>query len=82
MVICEEHGNDRNHTISRYILENTALRLFCYDPATRRFERLADVSSLDRIKKAVNFGYNVLSTASPYWEDRIRSIRPDPTIVP
>jgi len=82
VVICEEHGNDRNHTISRYILENTALRLFCYDPATRRFERLADVSSLDRIKKAANFGYNVLSTASSYWEDRIRSMRPDPSIVP
>jgi FkbM family methyltransferase len=74
VLICEEHGNDRHHTISRYILDNTQLKLFCFDPATRRFEHLADVSSLDRIKKAVNFGYNVLATASPYWEKRIRSL--------
>jgi len=75
VVICEEHGNDPHHTISRYILDNTPMKLFCYDPATKRFEHLGDVSSLDRIKQAVNFGYNVLATASPYWEQRIRSLK-------
>ncbi|GAA3851356.1 FkbM family methyltransferase [[Pseudomonas] carboxydohydrogena] len=76
VMICEEHGNDRNHTISRHILDHTPFKLFCYDPATGRFEQLTDVSPLDRIKRAVNYGYNVLATASPYWEQRIRALGP------
>jgi FkbM family methyltransferase len=80
VLICEEHGNDRNHTISRYILANTGLKLFCYDPASRRFEHLQDVSSLDRIKTSANWGYNILATRSPFWEQRIRAIDPDRTL--
>lgn len=76
VMICEEHGNDPNHTISRHILEHTPFKLFCYDPATGRFEQLSDVSPLDRIKRAVNYGYNVLATTSPYWEQRIRALGP------
>jgi len=77
VVICEEHGSDRNHTISRHILSKTDHRLFCYDPDTRHFEHLRDVSSLDRIKKARNIGYNVLATRSPFWEQRLRSLSGD-----
>jgi FkbM family methyltransferase len=77
VLICEDHGNDRNHTISRYVLANTALKLFCFDPATRRFEHLEDVSPLDRIKASTNWGYNILATRSPFWESRIRAIDPD-----
>lgn len=76
VMICEEHGNDRNHTISRHILDHTPFKLFCFDPATGRFEQLSDVSPLDRIKRAVNYGYNVLATSSPYWEQRIRALGP------
>ena len=76
VMICEEHGNDPNHTISRHILDHTPFKLFCYDPATGRFEQLSDVSPLDRIKRAVNYGYNVLATSSPYWEQRIRALGP------
>jgi FkbM family methyltransferase len=74
IVICEEHGNDRNHTISRHILSTTDQKLFCYDPDTGHFERLRDVSALDRIKKARNIGYNVFATKSPFWEQRLRSL--------
>jgi FkbM family methyltransferase len=74
VLICEEHGNDPNHTISRYILANTQLKLFCYDRATGHFEHLRDVSALDRIKQHSNVGYNVLATASAFWEGRIRAL--------
>jgi FkbM family methyltransferase len=74
VVICEEHGNDRNHTVSRYIRDNTPFKLFCFDPATGRFEHLDDLSALDHIKRATNFGYNVLATASSFWEQRIRDL--------
>jgi len=75
VLICEEHGNDRNHTVSRFILDQTGLKLFIFDPRTGCFEHLTELSSLDRIKVKVNFGYNVLATASPYWEQRIRALR-------
>jgi FkbM family methyltransferase len=74
VLICEEHGNDPNHTISRHILATTKLKLFCYDRATGHFEHLRDVSSLRRIKQNSNVGYNVLATASAFWESRIRAL--------
>jgi FkbM family methyltransferase len=74
VVICEEHGNDPKHTISRHILANTRLKLFCYDRATGHFEHLRDVAALDRIKQHSNVGYNVLATASAFWESRIRAL--------
>ena len=77
VVICEDHGNDRNHTISRYILATTPLKLFCYDPAAQRFIHLEDVSPLDRIKTAANWGYNIVATRSPFWEARLRAIAPE-----
>jgi FkbM family methyltransferase len=74
VVICEEHGGDRDHTVSRHLVENSPFKLFCFDPATRRFERLDDLRMLDRIKRFANFGYNVLATASSYWEQRIEGL--------
>ena len=74
VVICEDHGNDRHHSVSRYILEETPLNLYCYDPALGHYVRLLDLSPLDRIKKAVNRGYNVLATASSFWEGRILAL--------
>ena len=35
VILCEEHGNDRAHTVSRYILEKTPLKLIVYDPRSR-----------------------------------------------
>ena len=32
VILCEEHGGDRAHTVSRYILEQTPLSLMVYDP--------------------------------------------------
>lgn len=71
VLICEDHGNDRTHAVSRHILEKTSMRLYCYDPEASRYILLTDVAPLDRIKKAVNRGYNVLATSSENWEARI-----------
>ena len=35
MLLCEEHGNDPSHTVSRYILEQTPLKLMVYDPRSK-----------------------------------------------
>lgn len=74
IAVCEEHGSDRNHTVSRYILKETPLKLLVQDPATGRFEIITDVSPLDRIKTASHMGYNVFATASPLWLDFIEQM--------
>jgi len=38
VLLCEEHGNDPKHTVSRYILEQTPLKLIVYDPRSNRLE--------------------------------------------
>jgi FkbM family methyltransferase len=74
VIMCEEHGNDRNHTVSRYILDQTPLRLIVHDPASNRFETVTELSILDRIKVSTHVGYNVFGTASAFWQDRIHSL--------
>jgi FkbM family methyltransferase len=73
-ILCEEHGNDRRHSVSRYILEQTPLKLIVYDPRSDRFETATDLSILDRIKVSTHVGYNVFGTASAFWENRVHSL--------
>jgi FkbM family methyltransferase len=74
VVLCEEHGNDRAHTVSRYILEQTPLTLMVYDPASNQLETVTELSILDRIKVSTHIGYNVFATASPFWQNRIKAL--------
>ncbi len=74
VILCEEHGNDPAHTVSRYILEQTPLKLIVYDPRSHRLETVTELSILDRIKVSSNVGYNVFGTASTFWQDRITAL--------
>jgi FkbM family methyltransferase len=74
ILLCEEHGNDPNHTVSRYILEQTPLKLIVYDPRSQRLETVTELSILDRIKVSSNIGYNVFGTASAFWQGRIQAL--------
>ena len=74
VILCEEHGNDPRHTVSRYIIEQTPLQLIVYDPRSRRLETVTELSILDRIKVSSNVGYNVFGTASAFWLDRINAL--------
>jgi FkbM family methyltransferase len=74
VLLCEEHGNDPRHTVSRYILEQTPLKLIVYDPRSNRLETVTDLSILDRIKVSSHVGYNVFGTASAFWLDRINAL--------
>jgi FkbM family methyltransferase len=74
VLLCEEHGNDPRHTVSRYILEQTPLKLIVYDPRSNRLETVTELSILDRIKVSTHVGYNVFGTASAFWQDRIGAI--------
>jgi FkbM family methyltransferase len=74
VLLCEEHGNDPNHTVSRYILEQTPLKLIVYDPRSNRLETVSELSILDRIKVSSHVGYNVFGTASAFWQGRINAL--------
>ena len=74
VILCEEHGNDPLHTVSRYILDQTPLELMVYDPRSNRLETVTELSILDRIKVSSHVGYNVFGTASAFWQDRISAI--------
>ena len=74
VILCEEHGNDPLHTVSRYILEQTPLKLIVYDPRSNRLETVTDLTILDRIKVSTHIGYNVFGTASAFWLDRIDAL--------
>jgi hypothetical protein len=74
VLLCEEHGSDRAHTVSRYILEETPLKLIVYDPRSGRLETVTELSILDRIKVSTHVGYNVFGTASAFWQDRINAL--------
>jgi FkbM family methyltransferase len=74
VIVCEEHGSDRSHAVSRYILEQTPLKLIVYDPSTNRMETVTELSILDRIKVSTHVGYNVFGTASSFWQDRIDAL--------
>ena len=74
MLLCEEHGNDPHHTVSRYILEQTPMKLIVYDPRNDRLETVTELSILDRIKVSTHVGYNVFGTASAFWQDRIGAL--------
>src|SRR6202012_2199570 len=74
VILCEEHGNDPQHTVSRYILEKTPLKLIVYDPRSDRLETVSQLSILDRIKVSSHVGYNVFGTASAFWQERINAL--------
>lgn len=74
VIMCEEHGNDPDHTVSRYILEQTPLKLIVYDPHSNRLETVTELSILDRIKVSSHVGYNVFGTASAFWQNRINAL--------
>jgi FkbM family methyltransferase len=74
VLLCEEHGNDPKHTVSRYILEQTPLKLIVYDPRSNRLETVTELSILDRIKVSSHVGYNVFGTASAFWQNRINAL--------
>jgi FkbM family methyltransferase len=77
VIICEEHGNDPDHTVSRYILEQTPLSLIVYDPCSNRMETVTELSILDRVKVSSHVGYNVFGTASAFWQNQIKALNAD-----
>jgi len=46
VVICEEHGSDPTHGITRHLLDQMSLSVFVFDPKSCRFIRLDRIERL------------------------------------
>jgi FkbM family methyltransferase len=76
ILICEEHGSDPAHAVTRYLMNEAGYRVFVLEPKSGRFELLTDLATLDRIKAVKRIGYNVFATASRFWEEQLLSAKP------
>lgn len=76
VLLCEEHGADRTHAVTRYALSLPGCREFVLDPTTGRFEEVPEPGFLDHVKTNPAYGYNVFVTKSPFWIERLRSAPP------
>ena len=74
VLIVEDHGADRSHAISRYLMEEADCNLFVVDKVSGGYRALTDISALDAIKKSTAFGYNIIATRSTRWHERITSL--------
>lgn len=70
-IIVEDHGSDRHHKVSRYLLNEAGCQLFVFDTRANRFKTLTELSALDQIKTSRVFGYNIIATRSVFWKRRI-----------
>ena len=75
VVICEEHGSDRTHAVSRYLTEQPSLRCCVFDEGRGRFMPLEQLEGLSRIKRHPWVGYTVFATSSKHWRERLLSAR-------
>ncbi len=69
-LICEDHGADPTHRVSRYLLEQTGCALFVFDTHRSRFARLTDIGRLGALKAASPPGYNVFAVTK-FWEQQL-----------
>lgn len=75
VIICEEHGSDRNHGVTRHLLSATSLKVYVFDPSLFRFVPVVGLNILDRVKRHRWVGYNVFATSSELWQERILTAR-------
>lgn len=75
VAICEDHGSDRSHGVTRYLCNATPLTVYVFDPSVSRFVLVDDLKVLDRVKRHRWVGYNVFATSSVLWHERLLSAR-------
>jgi hypothetical protein len=71
VLICEDHGLDATHRVTRYLLDETPWAVFGFDPGSRAMTRITAIGMLERLKAAAPTGYNVFAATSPFWENRL-----------
>lgn len=71
IVLCEDHGSDTNHTVTRHLMNALSLEVYICDEETGQFDRVTNLQVLEKLKRFSWVGYNVFATSSPFWIDRL-----------
>lgn len=70
--VYEEHGSDRAHETTRYVLEDLGLKVFWLGAG--HASEIVSLDTLDGIKKSRRFGYDMVATKSPFWLSRLERL--------
>ncbi|MHB2264664.1 FkbM family methyltransferase [Aliihoeflea sp. PC F10.4] len=70
--VYEEHGSDRAHETTRYVIETLGLRVFWLGEG--HASEIVSLDTLDGIKKSRRFGYDMVATKSPFWLSRLERL--------
>lgn len=75
LIIYEEHGNDRDHTLSRHLKERHGMHLFAEPDSGGGLIEIGDFAFLDRFKRNRRVGYDLFATNSAAWLPKLRSMK-------
>lgn len=73
LVMFEDHGNDQEHTVSRYLFETLGYRIFVSEHSGCR--ELFTLDEIGALKTSRHVGYDFLAANGDYWPEKILSLR-------
>lgn len=71
-LIYEDHGSDKDHSVSRYLKDQLGFKVFGLDIHTTK--EIQSLDELDEIKKNPRYGYDFLATNSDFWLKEIAKL--------
>ena len=72
ILIYEDHGSDRQHSVTRHLQEKHGYRTFLFQ--NDKVTEVTDYADLGKIKVSRRYGYDFIATKSPYWLDRLERL--------
>jgi FkbM family methyltransferase len=72
VIVYEDHGNDRDHEVTSYLMQEAAMRAYAYDK--HRFFRLQSPRDLDALKVNRRRGYDFFATRCEFWQEKLERL--------
>jgi len=72
IVVYEDHGSDRSHAVTDYLMNQVGMRVYGYDHG--RFKQLTSTRELDGLKKNRRRGYDFFATKSEFWQEKMSEL--------
>lgn len=73
LLIYEDHGNDPEHVISRFLRDEQGMRIFGH--GNDHFFEIVDLAELSRLKTNRRKGYDFFATRSQFWLDQLAGLK-------
>lgn len=72
IVVYEDHGSDRNHAVTRYLMNEAGMQTYGYHNG--RFFNLTSPEELDALKTDRRRGYDFFATKSDFWRGKMSEL--------